>query len=268
VVSLKGVLADELTFEQGWTRLLLWLQSRFERLNARRAQAVICPSVHSRDVAVNAYRLKPTKVAVVPEGIDLSAWDRWSEESPEASDRRPTVLTVARAYPRKNIGTLLAAAPAVRQAIPRVRFRIVGGGPELPSLRRQLDTLGLHGTVEILGEVPDSASIRRAFAGADVFCLPSRQESFGIVFLEAMAAGLPIVASTAAAVPEVVPDGNAGILVEPQDRHALAAALSRLLCDEALRVKLAAYGRRYVRQFDWTHIARAFLQAVGFEDRA
>jgi glycosyltransferase involved in cell wall biosynthesis len=266
VVSLKGVLADEYTFDQGWARFSLWCQSRFERLNARRAHTVVCTSEYNRQIAAHAYGLDATGIAVVAEGIDLSVWDRLSGESPKNLAGRPTVLTVARMYTRKNIATLLAAAATVRQSVPNVHFRVVGGGPRLSALQQQLGRLDLHESVEILGEVPDSAAVRRAFVAADVFCLPSLQEGFGIVFLEAMAAGLPIVASRAAAVPEVMPDGKAGILVDPLDPDALAAALTRLLCDGALRARLGNYGRTYVRRYDWTRVALEFLRAVGFED--
>ena len=91
-------------------------------------------------------------------------------------------------------------------------------------------------SVEFTGELPTDDEVRKEFFKADVFALPSLQEGFGLVFLEAMAAGLPIVAAHAAAVPEVVPDGEAGILVPPGDVDALAEALIRLLKDEKLRI--------------------------------
>jgi glycosyltransferase involved in cell wall biosynthesis len=266
VVSLKGVLADEYTFERGRTRFSLWCQSRLERSNARRAKTVVCTSLYNSQIAAEAYGLDTAAIAVVPEGIDLSVWDRVARESPRSPTGRATVLTVARLYPRKNIATLLNAAEKVRRSVPNVHFQILGGGPQLPALRRQLRRLGLHEFVELLGEVPDSAAVREAFAAADVFCLPSLQEGFGIVFLEAMAAGLPIVASRAAAIPDVVPNGKAGILVDPSDPAALADALILVLSDGASRAKLGNYGKAYVRRYDWSRVALEFLRAVGFEE--
>ncbi|MBA3469156.1 MAG: glycosyltransferase, partial [Herpetosiphonaceae bacterium] len=107
--------------------------------------------------------------------------------------------------------------------------------------------------------------VRRWYGRAAIFCLPSVQEGFGIVFLEAMASGLPIVSTSAAAIPEVVPQREAGILVAPGDVAALAAALIALLADPALRSRYSAFGQRHVRQYDWEHVADRFLEVVGLE---
>jgi glycosyltransferase involved in cell wall biosynthesis len=95
-----------------------------------------------------------------------------------------------------------------------------------------------------------------------VFCLPSEQEGFGIVFLEAMAAGLPVVSTTAAAIPEVVPHGQAGLLVPPRDPQALAGALLQLLGDTALQERCRSFGRLHVQDFSWDRVAERFLAAV------
>ncbi|MEE8561276.1 MAG: glycosyltransferase family 4 protein, partial [Gemmatimonadota bacterium] len=100
----------------------------------------------------------------------------------------------------------------------------------------------LEASVELLGELPTMEAVKAEYRRADVFCLPSLQEGFGIVFLEAMAAGLPIVALRTAAIPEVVPDGETGLLVNPDRPEALREALIRLLRDHGLR---AAMGGRH-----------------------
>ena len=104
--------------------------------------------------------------------------------------------------------------------------------------------------------------VQAAYADADLFCLPSLQEGFGIVFLEAMAAGLPVVAGDAAAVPEVVDDGTTGLLVDPRDPAAVAGALLRLLDDADLRRSMGRAGRERVRAYGWLRVARRFLDAV------
>src|SRR5262249_51194424 len=131
--------------------------------------------------------------------------------------------------------------------------------------RRLWAELNLGDSVRLLGEVPDDAEVGRLYREADVFCLPTVQEGFGIVFLEAMASGLPVVATTAAAIPEVVPDGKAGLLVPPGDVEALAAALVELLRDPGRRAACAAFGHKHVRQYDWPVIGRTFLRQVGIE---
>jgi len=259
VVSLKGVLADEARFERGAARASLRLQAALERRNLRRAARVVTPSRYSRDRAIAAYGLTPERVVTVPEGIDLTAW----RDVAHARDGGPpTILSVARQYPRKNTKTLLAALPLVRRRVPGARLRVVGGGPELPALQRQAAELRLDGAVTFLGPVARDADVRREYAHADVFCLPSLQEGFGIAFLEAMAAGLPVVAGSAGAVPEVVPDGTAGLLVDPTDPAALAEALVNLLDDRAVARRMGETGAAHVEGYDWSQVARRFIAAV------
>lgn len=259
VVALKGVSADEAAFERGLARLALSLQARLEDRNARRADRVVTPSRYSAARAVAAYGLDPARVRVVPEGIDPAAWGNGATPR---DGRPPVILSVAHQYPRKNTATLLSAMPAVRARVPDARLRVVGGGPELVALRHAARGLGLDGAVTFLGEVPDDDAVRREYAGAAVFCLPSMQEGFGLVFLEAMAAGLPVVAGDAAAVPEVVPDGEAGLLVPPEDADALARALADLLADPARRARMGAAGRTRAEAHAWPRIAARFLDAV------
>jgi phosphatidyl-myo-inositol dimannoside synthase len=259
VVALKGVLADEARYERGLIRASLRLQAALERRNLRRAARVVTTSRYSRQRAVAAYGLEAERVATVPEGIDLGAWRGLSAER---NGGPPTILSVARQYPRKNTRTLLAAFALVRKRIPGARLRIVGGGPELPALRRLAADLRLDGAATFLGPLPCDTDVRREYAQADVFCLPSLQEGFGIVFLEAMAAGLPVVAGAAGAVPEVVPHGEAGLLVAPHDPAAVADALTALLRDARLRHRMGAAGRARAEAFDWPRVARRFLDAV------
>ncbi|HKK27301.1 MAG TPA: glycosyltransferase family 4 protein [Gemmatimonadota bacterium] len=266
ITSLKGVMADEMRFERGATRLRFALLSRLEGRNARIADRVVVTSRYSAGRAVEAYGLDPSRVRVVPEGIDLARWPApgpGPERDGGAAAGPPTVLSVARQYPRKDTRTLVGAMPRVLEALPTARLRVIGGGPELPSLRRLAARIGVAGAVDFAGEVDDRERIRREYARAHAFALPSLQEGFGIVFLEAMASRLPVVAARAAAVPEVVPHGEAGLLVPPGDREALAEALVRLLRDPGLRDRMGARGREHVRRFDWPRVARRFLEAAG-----
>ncbi len=262
-VCLFGISAEERRFEKGWPRVYLSALSHLEKINARRARRTIVPSGHSRRIAIEAYGLKPEKVSVVPLGIDLKLWDSLAAAPPRREDTRPVILSVARQYPRKNTRLLIAAMPEVRRAAPEVLLRVIGGGPMLPALKQQAGELGLGAVVEFWGELASDEIVRRAFFQADVFALPSLQEGFGLVFLESMAAGLPIVAARAAAVPEVAPDGEAAILVSGKDAGELAAVLIALLKDDQLREKLRAGGRARVRRHGWAEVALLFAQAFG-----
>ena len=263
VVALKGVAADELQYEHGWTRARFRILSRLERRNARRADRVIVTSDHSRVVATRAYGLEPEGVGVVPEGLDLQRWEDFRRgETRDGSS--PSIVSVARQYRRKNTAMLIRAMRLVREAVPGVRLTVLGDGPELPRLRALVTSLNLEECVELIGAVDGAREVRDQLARADVFCLPSRQEGFGIVFLEAMAAGLPIVAADCGAVPETAPHGEVSILVGPDDVAGLASALIDILTDAELRNRLAAGGAARWRRFGWPEVARRFLSEVGF----
>jgi phosphatidylinositol alpha-1,6-mannosyltransferase len=261
VVSLKGVIADELRNERGLTRALLTIQARWERQNTERADLVVASSRYSCEVARREYGVTEGKLAPVPEPIDLAEWDRRFAAARRRLPRGPVVLCVARMYPRKRIGDLLEAGALLRARIPSARVRIVGKGPEWGSVVRRHGALGLAGTVELLGDV-SREQLAEEYVNADVFCLPSVQEGFGIVFLEAMAAGLPVVACRAAAIPEVVDDGVTGVLVPPRDPAALAGAIHPLLEGREMREAMGDKGRRAVTRFTPERVAAHLLEAV------
>jgi len=171
------------------------------------------------------------------------------------------VLSVGRMYPRKRFGDLLRAAALLRERIPGVAVRVVGKGPEWRRVRALREALGLGETVTLLGEVSRSR-LAVEYASADCFCLPSVQEGFGIVFAEAMAAGLAVVACRAAAVPEVVIDRRTGLLVNPGSPEELAMALETLLTNHGLRKDLGAAGRDRVTRFTRDRIAARFVEAA------
>jgi glycosyltransferase involved in cell wall biosynthesis len=261
VVALKGIIADELRHERGWVKVLLGLQARWERMNCAGADRVVVPSRYSAAVAADVYGLPADRVVVVPEPIDLAGWRRRFAEAGRRPGPRPVVLSVARMYPRKRLEDLLAAAALLRRRIPDVEVRIVGEGPESARLRARHADLALGGTVTWLGQVSRRA-LAVEYMSALCFCLPTVQEGFGLVFSEAMAAGLPVVACRAAAVPEVVEEGRTALLVAPRCPEALADALARVLMDADLRGAMSEAARRRVEAFDLEPVARRFLEAL------
>jgi glycosyltransferase involved in cell wall biosynthesis len=261
VASIKGVVAEELTFETGMVRASLLLQSYFEKQRVKRVDRILTTSHYAANALERHYGIPAEGIRIVPELIDL---DRWKTALGSAHrERRPraSILCVAHLYPRKNVATLLHAMARLET---RAALRIVGIGPELARLRDLSYKLGLTDRVTFLGHVP-FAQLVHEYRSADVFCLPSRQEGFGIVLLEAMASGLPIVASCAAAIPEVVPDGECGVLVKPGDAEGFAAALDRLLNDPSARQRLGQAGRRRAVQYGAPLVAEQFLAAIGLQ---
>ena len=260
VASIKGVIADERRFERGWTRFAMGLAARLERANVRRADVVLTTSAYAATRIVEEYGVERSRIAVVPEPIALARWKTALDAAPRAPrGGEAVVLCVAHLYPRKNVAALVRAMTMLEAP---VRLRIVGTGPETPKLEALVRELGLGNRAAILGHVPFESLVAE-YRNADVFCLPSLQEGFGIVFLEAMAAGLPIVACRAAAVPEVVPDGECGLLVPPHEIRALASALDRLASDASERTRLGEAGRRRVARYDAPLVASELLEAIG-----
>ena len=123
----------------------------------------------------------------------------------------------------------------MRDRLPSARLVVIGDGPEHGTLQALVQQLELGSVVRLLGALADDGEVRAWYRRCAIFCLPSIQEGFGIVFLEAMASGLPVVSTTATAIPEVVPHGQAGLLVPPRDPEALAEALLSLLSDPLCR---------------------------------
>ena len=256
MASLKGVIADEVRFERGLTRLTMKMQANCERLHVHRAARVLVTSRYCAGQVQELYGLRQAP-AVVPELIDLTHWRRLLARGP-AGEWPFTVLYVGRLYRRKRVEVLLRAAAMLRDRIPELEVRIVGNGPCAPALHRLWRELKLETAVTWLGDVSRSQLVDE-YRRAGVFCLPSVQEGFGIVLLEAMAAGKPIVASHAAAIPEVAPHA---VLVDPDDAEALAAGLEKTYRSEAMRADQIRTGLEWVEQFDAPLVAQQFLQTI------
>jgi glycosyltransferase involved in cell wall biosynthesis len=258
VAALKGVLADEARHERGTSRFSLRILARLESLHARRAGRVLTTSGYSADRIASFYGTSREKIAVVPELIDLQSWDRLLEQEPR-SDGPPCILSVAHLYPRKGLDVLLSAFTRVP---PPAVLRIVGTGPERERLDHLAQELGVADRVSFLGHLPFQA-LAEEYRNATIFALPSEQEGFGIVFLEAMASSLPVVAARAAAVPEVVVEGVTALLADPDDDAELARHLVRLLDDAPLRASMGSSGRAHVLRYDAPVVAQQFLDAIG-----
>jgi glycosyltransferase involved in cell wall biosynthesis len=143
----------------------------------------------------------------------------------------------------KGVDVLLTALSTVTRAHPELRAIIAGGGPEREPLEQLASTLAIQDSVHFVGPVePDQT--HTLFAACDAFVLPSRSEGMGIVILEAMASGRPIIASEVGGVPDLIIDGTTGLLCPPDDSRALAGRISELMSDEQLRCRLARSARQ------------------------
>jgi glycosyltransferase involved in cell wall biosynthesis len=162
---------------------------------------------------------------------------------------------------QKGLDTLLDAMAILAEDDGAPMLRIAGRGRDGPRVHARVRRLGLERRVSLLGEVSHAEKLR-LLAGAALLVMPSRFEGFGLVAAEAMAAGVPVLASTAGALPEVIDPPRGGVLVPPGDAPALAAGLASLLGDAPRRAELGRSARTSARRFDWNAVAARHLEFV------
>ncbi len=198
----------------------------------------------SPTAAATAAEHFPGDYRVVPNGLDVERF------RPSGVPGPGRILFVGRPDPRKGLPVLLAAFPAVLEKVPNARLVIVGSRQENVKLPRSLLS-----SVEVRGPV-DERGLVECMRSSSLLCAPSTGgESFGIVLIEAMAAGLPVVASNIPGYRAVVSSGLNGLLAPPGDPEALAETLTSLLLDPVARERLALAGRASAEEYDWSRVA-------------
>ncbi len=214
-------------------------------LARRRIDRVLAISGATRRELIEEFGYAPDQVQVLYSGVELDAGD-----APRQGLRRdqPVVGTIGELIPEKGVQHLLRAAPAIVQAVPEVRFRVVGDGSYRPSLEALAGDMGVRDRVDFVGWVPEG---RSAMAQLDVFVFPSDPGYDGLprVLLEAWLVGTPFVTTNVAVVPEIVRHGEDGLVVPPKDPAAIAAGVVRLLRDAALWGRLSQAGRARAPEF-------------------
>jgi glycosyltransferase involved in cell wall biosynthesis len=222
------------------------------RLAARSADRIICPSRFTAEDVCTRYRVDPAKVRVIADapGLALTPTSQ-PERGPTEPEAGPYVLAVGDLRRKKNLGALVSAFAALRRD-PGIPHRLVlagldsGEGPRLRELAGET-------SVTLTGYVSDER-LGRLIAGAELLVHPSLYEGFGLVVLEAMARGTPVLLARATALPET--GGDAADYFDPAEPHDLARRLEQLLADPARRAELSRRGRIRARQFSWARTAR------------
>jgi glycosyltransferase involved in cell wall biosynthesis len=226
------------------------VESALDRLCARRFDHVVACSTSVRDLLVDDYGCAAEKVTCVR--------NRWSG-SPRDHDppaEVPTVISVAHLRPAKSHDVLLRAWVDIVREVPHARLTLAGDGPLRADLEARTSSLGLRDAVHFAGAVED---VWPLLAQAHVFVLASSHEPLGIAILEAMAAGLPVVASAVGGIPEIADDGNTGFLVSPGDPVELGRALVRLLTSGELRTRMGTAARHAAAQQRLDQVAQRYI---------
>jgi glycosyltransferase involved in cell wall biosynthesis len=205
------------------------------------ANAVVTNSAELARDAIAHEWIRPRNLVVIPNGVDIP------DQPTDVSGAGAPGLMIANFQPAKGHRNLVAALPLV-EAAHRPVIHLLGDGVERRPVEAAIAEAGLDAWLPREGQVPDAAS----WLGRARFCVqPSNDEGLPNAILESMAAGVPVVATRVGGIPELLEDGVEGLLVEPGDPAALAAAITRISTDEALRVRLGAAARERARSFSW-----------------
>ena len=254
-------------------------RARYDQSGQRRRRAfsaangIVAVSRFTQDTLTRMFHVPPGKIELVSNGVDR---DRFVPRPRSAHlvaryalQRRPVLLTVSRLYARKGIDRVIESLPAVLHRFPDLVYLIVGEGSYRPELERLVLAHGLGRNVVFAGAVPDHA-LTDHYSLGDAFIMANREmpdgetEGFGLVFLEANACGLPVIAGRAGGSVDAVTDQVNGLVVDGDDVAAIAAAIIRMFDDDALRNALRAGGTAVAARSGWD---RRVAQFLGFCDR-
>lgn len=228
----------------------------------RSADAVLTVSSFTRDRLISDFGVRPEHIHLVTPGVDL---DRFT---PGTHPAEPFILSVGRLIERKGFDRLIDAFAEVSGEFPRHRLVIAGSGPEEAALKARAAASGVSNRIDFTGGI-DDARLTGLYRSCTFFAMPNRTladgdtEGFGLIFLEANACGKAVIGGRAGGAIDAIVDGETGLLIDGSNAGAIAAALRRLLGDEAFRERLAAGGLAHARRHGWERSAARFIDAVG-----
>ena len=262
----QHVVASTHGHEVGWS-MLPGARSALRRIGAQ-TDIITYVSMYTRGRFASAFGPRAS-LEHLPPGVDTDRFEPDSVARAQLRARyhlggRPVVVCVSRLVPRKGQDMLIRAWPDIRQRVAGAALVIVGGGPYAETLQRLARDCGVDSDVVFTGSVP-AAELPAHYAMADVFAMPCRTrgagldvEGLGIVFLEASAAGVAVVAGNSGGAPETVRDGDTGRVVDGRNHDEIVEAISELLADPELAQRMGAAGRAWIeRDWNWdVHTAR------------
>jgi len=235
--------------------ILKTLGGLIERWGERSAAAVLAITPRLAQMLVSE-GVEEDRVRVVPPGVNPALFAGFHDD-PFPQIGRPRVVFVGRLAPQKGVRILVTATSMLENL--NAQVLLVGDGPERPHLEREIQRLGVQNRMHVMGFVSHD-QVPAVLSHADLLVLPSLYEELGTILLEAMWAGLPIVASWTGGIPDVVTDGVNGLLVPPGDPETLARAIDRAVANPNLARRLGESARERAKDYDWDTLADRVLE--------
>ena len=239
------------------------LLNLFRELIIKKADVVTVISGYLRKYVSQVSKNK--KIFLIPNGIELKNFQfpvsnfqsNFNLQSQESKNTK-TIITVSRLVPKNGLSDLIEAFRILNANIPNTRLMIIGEGPLLMSLKFKVKSLNLEDKVDFAGQVSNE-KIPQHLAQADIFVRPSLSEGLGTAFLEAMAAGLPVVATPVGGIPDFLKDGETGLFCRVGDPENIAERINMILSDDILKSRLILNGRKMVEEeYTWDKITAKF----------
>jgi glycosyltransferase involved in cell wall biosynthesis len=227
--------------------------SPIRRLSLQQADLVLANSRDTAKRVVQVQHVAPSKVDLMPLALEPAFWQaaqgKFSADLPSGFPSGRVLLSVGRLERytgNKGVDMVIQVLPQIIPEVPDVQYVVVGDGDDLARLKRIRDAIGVADRVHFLGEL-SGQQLMSCYHNCEVFVLPSSDEGFGLVFLEAMAFGKVVIGGKHTGAADIIEDGRNGLLVSYGDISQLTASLMRLLTDERLRQTMGAQGREQVR---------------------
>jgi len=238
----------------------IYLPWKFKRIIAKlvfeNAETVIALTKDMKK-KIESFGFNVKNIFVVPNGIELEKFKVLSKinirKELEISEDKKVVLFVGTLTPRKGIKYLIEALNIVKQKNPNIKLLLIGDGDQKQGLEKLAETLDLKKNISFVGKV-ENKEIPKYMTASDIFVLPSLSEAFGVVNLEAMACGLPIIATRVDGIPDVVKDRENGFLVEPESPNQIAEKILYLLSNDNVRKTISQNNIKESNKYSWENI--------------
>jgi len=228
----------------------------FERIHLAKLDAIISNSIYTTQTIQKFYSNTLGKLHTVYKSVNPAQFEPVLQMRQSRTDfNNPSILMVGTNLQRKGIRTLIRAAPQIRQSIPDVVFKIAGGDPVVPRLKRFCVQQGVADFFSFLGHQTRD-QLYRLYAECDVLVHPALTEALGVVLLEAMASGLPVIGTNVGGIPEIIEDGLNGLLIPPSNSSALAEAVVHLVQSRKLQERFSLSGLETVKKFNVSNMMK------------